>query len=465
MDVLPALNRGVVSRAIALSSLLSFFSKVVSLAASTMTFVVLTPMLYGYWRIALALTSATVGWLTSPSSFLMVEVLRGKDDRVSPEGKNIWRTYVVVSSVFALILMLALLGAAPFLRASLQVPDVRLLLIACLLIPFWVIKSHALTAIQISFNFKKLLFVQVIEGSVYLAALFLFIIKLKLGVLGLGVAQLTTALSGICLTTGPLIGLMGSISWQDLKQGAIAGLIVLKKHGKWAIAFKWLKDATDTLRIWLLNAFLGPTAVGLFSLVDALIGHVSSIVNTLPAFTAALPRYVHDPERLKAATQTAIRYSLLVFWGVFVLSSILIPFAIPWIFPKYSAAIPYYLAMSLILLTLGISSVLTAIFPALGYQRALFQAQAWRFVVTGLNIVLLVRFLGLWVMPLEYVICSFLFLLYRWSYLKKQQNWQLRFYDLLPGIAEIREGVIIIIRQSVYFKKYVKMIFGLATIE
>ncbi len=429
-----------VGNAIVQSSLGSFFAKASGVLSSLIIFRSLDPATYGVWRLALALTALLLGLLTALSAIVAVEAIRSLPEAGQKTGLILWRGFVRITLLCAVLLCgLGIVFVRP-VAAFLKVPDTRLVVLALILVFFWLLKSHVMTWFTISYQFDKQLRLQVIESVAYVSLLAFFLLVRDDGALGLGLANVFV--SGlISVVSAPLLlkGLK-RCPRSSLKQEVVTLLRLLRQHGKWALVSDILKDYLDAGRIWLLGFFLGPAAVGLYGLADSLFGHIISLINVGPAISASLPRFVSDRERLTAAMAHAARVGSLVSCGVFVFSWVTVPFILPWVFPKFIPAIPLYLIISGALLAGGVGVVLGTMYPALRLQKTLFSLLMIRVILSfGFLYVFLPR-IGIWALGIELLLGNYLFVWMRFHLLRKTLSIHKGFFAFCaPRVGDLQE--------------------------
>lgn len=429
-----------VGNAIVQSSLGSFVAKASGVLSSLIIFRSLDPSSYGVWRLALALTALLLGLLTALSAIVTVEAIRSLPEVGHKTGLILWRGFVRITLLCAVLVSgLGIVFVRP-VAAFLKVPDTRLVVLALVLVFFWLVKSHVMTWFTISYQFNKQLRLQVIESVAYVSLLAFFLLVREDGALGLGFANVLV--SGLISAVSAPLLLQGlkQCPRSSLQQEIVALLRLLRQHGKWALVSDTLKDYLDAGRIWLLGFFLGPAAVGLYGLADSLFGHIISLVNIGPAVSASLPRFVNDRERLTAAMAHAARVGSLISCGVFLFSWATVPLILPWVFPKFIPAIPLYLIISGALLAGGVGVVLGTMYPALRLQKTLFILLVIRVILSfGFLYIFLPR-IGIWALGIELLFGNYLFVWMRFHLLRKTLSIHKGFFAFCtPRSEDVRE--------------------------
>lgn len=408
-----------VGNAIVQSSLGSMVAKVSGVLSSLIIFRSLDPATYGVWRLALALTALLLGWLTALTSVISVEAIRSLPEGEAKTGLVLWRGFVRITLACSIVMAgIGIIFAQP-IATLIKVSDPQLVILALLLVIFWLLKSHAMSWLLISYQFREQLRLQIIESSAYLALLVLFLLVRGGGAKGLGMANVGAACL-ISLVSIPILlrGLRAcpTSSWMHEVKSVFH---LLRQHGKWALGFDILKDNLDAGRIWLIAYFLGPTAVGLYGLADSLLGHLTSFVNIGPAVTSSLSRLISDRTRLPGAMAHAARVGTLTSLGVFVFSFISVSLIIPWLFPKFAPAIPLYYILSFAIFVVGIGVVLNTIYPALRQQKTIFFLLAIRIVASFTFLVIFLPRIGIWAIGIEVLFGNYLFVWMRFRQMRK----------------------------------------------
>lgn len=162
--------------------------------------------------------------------------------------------------------------------------------------------------------------------------------------------------------------------WKGLSGVRLAGwkiiYEILKRHGKWQIIAEILSSPVNAIKYWLIKVFVSVEAIGLLSLANSLFSVLASLV---PLRAVALPIVVkkaHDKPLFVKLLRKLTKYSMIVHMLIILAAQIIIVPLIPFVFPKYTLAIPIFQLLTLRLLFNSTSITQTAAF--LAYQRQKF---------------------------------------------------------------------------------------------
>jgi len=189
---------------------------------------------------------------------------------------------------------------------------------------------------------------------------------------------------------------------------------LMREHGKWGMATNYLNNFSNNIRLWIIKAFLGADAVGLFSLASSLFSHAASLIQINGVIAPILPRYVRDGGRLARLVSKSMKYQLAGFLVSAVGTSIAFPILIMNFFPQFAPALPLFFIIIFTMVPSSISSILTVTFTALQAQRELFFAT----LIKTLSIVLvappLIMAFGVYGIAIEFFVTAVIFTLERY---------------------------------------------------
>lgn len=177
-----------------------------------------------------------------------------------------------------------------------------------------------------------------------------------------------TSLSAL-IFTGSVAKIWKSLSGAQLASWKIV-YEILKRHGKWQIIAEILSSPVNAIKYWFIKIFISVEAIGLLSLAQSLFSVLASLV---PLRAVALPIVVkkaQDKPFFVKLLRKLTKYSMIVHMLIILAAQIIIAPLIPFVFPKYTLAIPIFQLLSLRLLFNSTSITQVAAF--LAYQRQKF---------------------------------------------------------------------------------------------
>lgn len=280
---------------------------------------------------------------------------------------------------------------------------------------------------------------------------------LMLVLFSLGPFHTTHALATYLVPLGffiliPLLGyrrqpLLTMPSYAEIKT-ALRGLFLA--HGKWAIASDYINNFSQSIRPFVVRAFVGTEAVALISVAQNFIAAVKSVFPMREVLTPILPRSGDDPEKLAAQINRATKYATFGYVAVGIAAALGIPVLTHLFFPKYFPSLPFFYLLLAGLPFFGFRSVALPVFYALKQQRMLMVITASRTVaIAALNIFLTYLF-GLWGAATEMVLIGVLTApAYARAIHRILPQWQWRWKDLVTFdaydrvvLADIRNRVL-----------------------
>jgi O-antigen/teichoic acid export membrane protein len=228
---------------------------------------------------------------------------------------------------------------------------------------------------------------------------------------------------------------------------------LMASHGKWGIATNYLNNFANNIRLWIIKAFLGADAVGLFALASSLFAHTLSLLQLNSVITPILPQYAHQPARFNRLVDKSIKYQFLGYTLSGILTAIGFPLLIHYFFPKFLPALPLFSIMVFTVVPAAVSGVLTAVFTALQAQRELFFATLVKTFIIALIAPPLIIFFGVHGVAIEFFLTTLLFTLERYRVLRKRMpSFKIRARDMFSLDQDDR---IIIQALRSYARKYI----------
>lgn len=207
---------------------------------------------------------------------------------------------------------------------------------------------------------------------------------------------------------------------------------LLKFHGKWGVFSSYLGTVGRNIRPWIIKIFLGTEAVGLFAVVQGLVGHTVSLIPLDRVMAPIIPRYIDAKERLYRVIAKAIKYQLLGYLLVSIALALLSPYGIAWFFPQYVPAVPLFQIMLIMLVSTAFDVIFSSVFYALQAQRNLFWASLYKLTLAVLLMPPFLYVFGLYGIAYANILVNFLYVWERYITLKR----------LMPGFSLDVKGLI-----------------------
>ena len=167
-------------------------------------------------------------------------------------------------------------------------------------------------------------------------------------------------------------------------------------HGKWALIGDFVNNANQSIRPFIIKAFVGTEAVALISVAQNLISYAKSLFPIRDILSPVLPRALHDPKRLYMQINRATKYATVGYIFLGLASGLGAPLLIYTLFPKYMSSLPIFYILLLGFPFQGFRLVAPPVFYALKEQRVLTRVTVGRtLLLIPLN-ALFTYFFGIW---------------------------------------------------------------------
>ncbi len=418
-----------IGRAVSLVTIATWAGKIGALAAAFIIFRTFSPETYGLWRFVLAFYVFIMGWMAAPVSVITTEAIRDREQTGSGfEGRLALKGYFRLLAFLGVVLSIA-----GFIFRDVAVEQFHLVRMDLYLIGIGVffagiLRLMASSYIQYGYSFRAFLRMQAAESFSYPIFIFLFVIVWPMGIAGVAWASLvSTGLSLLAIST-LLLSVRHSLPSGGIKRELRALFRIFRHHGKWAIFTDISKSVLDFTRLGLIRALFGDAGVGIFSLADSLIGHVTSLISLGQPVSSAMPNLLHDKPALKRTMTDVVKFGSLAYAISIVISWIGLPF-LPWLFPKYEPATWLYFFMSFALFVGGLTTMMNALFPALRWQKPLFFFSAAKLLILVITLPLFATLGFIPAVAFEFVFSSFFFAAVRFIWLRRE----------LPETPSLRE--------------------------
>ncbi len=216
-----------------------------------------------------------------------------------------------------------------------------------------------------------------------------------------------------------------------------APLHLVATHGKWSVFSSYLGTVGKNIRPWIIGSILGTQAVGLFAVVQGLIGHVVSLFPLDQVLAPMLPQQMQDKPRFYKIIGKAVKYELAGYLVVSVAAALLSPYFISLFFPQYVPAVPLFQIMLVMLASSAFDVIFSSVFFAIQAQRSLFWASVYKLVLALVIMPPMLYFFGLFGIAYANIIINYLYVWERYRKLTRlMPGFSLRFKDFITVDAE-----------------------------
>ena len=368
-----------------------------------------------YGTVQLVLSFFSFGILFNLSAFhdLFVAEMGIKRNSSPVCSKGLFWGYLKAQTLFGIILWLIFFFGAGFFPAG-SGEYVRI-------ISFLFLLSPVREAVQLLFNvelrFRALAIFSCLEQVSRLVILVVGLVWLDARI---GAVLFSTVLSqalALIITVPALLSAYQK--YRSVIYERVSIIKILFAHGKWGLFVSYVSNFNKTLRIWLVQIFLGTEAVGLYGVATNLFSHTRSLLPISEVASPIIPQYAGDPSRLSLIVNKGLKYSMLGYVTLGVVGALIFPPIITYLFPHFAASIPLYQLMLLGLIPHSLSIILTPIFYAYRAQKSLFFAYTRRIILTALFLPLFIWMFGLPGIAIEFVITALIFALDRYVMARK----------------------------------------------
>ncbi len=394
-----------IEKAVLLTNISSYVMKGTGILASFLVLHVLSPAEFGLWKVAMAIAGVASSWFMAIHPAVTAEMIRAEVDHgVERHGLILWKGYWRLTLVLTLLASVLAVFMGAMISRWFGLTDVRLFYLAMGLMFLWVVKVHAQIWSKVLYQFRPMLWSQIIEGVSYLGLLWVFLYGMRAGALGLGIANLVSVMLGLCCSGWLILKGWRHCPATSIQQDLVQLTNLLRQHGKWAFVLKLLKDNIDAFRIWFIQWMIGPYAVGLYSFAQSILVQFLTILNIETAFVATITRVVDVRDRFLALMGQAVRLSTVVYTAIFVTACIAVPLAVPLLFPAYVPGITVFLTIAPYIILNGMYAILSNVFHILRWQKKLCLIYLGRVVLFAIMIVTIGWKRPLVVASLEFVV-------------------------------------------------------------
>lgn len=452
------LNKTDVALSVTKASFASWISKFGSIASAILILRFIDPAQYGVWRFVMASVYFVLGWVGSPFSLVVTEAIH---DSVAEEkggaqryqGRLALRGYLRLSVTVAVLLGGVAMLFADALAQMMYLPTPWIVRLAGLLLIMNGLRTVASAWILVTVRFGQHVRIQFVESIAYPVMIGLLLVGGISGWLAVALGAVLAGFAALAVSVPLLLEANRQLPRAGVREETKALYQIFRDHGKWAMANDMLKDALDAGRVWLVRHLFGDAIVGIYGLADSLYGHITSLVSATQVYASSLPRIMTDQKKMREFVVDMVKFGTAAY-GMFVVLSW---FAMPvfsTLFPKYQAAIPLYMLMSITLFNGGLATFLNAYYPIKRWQRPLFFMSVLRTTASFLLLVLLAPLGAVYALAGEMVLTGYLFSGMRYLYLRSRQpDMALTWHELMLGREDRQRFRQQVFRQVSWFSR------------
>jgi O-antigen/teichoic acid export membrane protein len=280
------------------------------------------------------------------------------------------------------------------------------------------VRSILLVYFSVMFKFRELSLLGIFEECVKLIAIFFYVSFSGLGIV--------TMLWAIVLSQGfavvfliPRFIRLYRRHLREVVAEAVTPASLFYAHGKWGLAINYLSNFGGSMRLWLIKAFVGTEAVGLFAVATGLLGHTRALIPLGNIISPIIPQYVADRPRFYRIVKRSIKYQVIGYSAIGIGALVVFPYVLSMLFPEYVTAFPLFQILLITLVPTAFASVFNQMFFALQEQKSLFYSLIVRTALSLALLPVLTSLFGQAGMAYEFVLVTVLFTFERYRVLQK----------------------------------------------
>lgn len=339
-----------------------------------------------------------------------------------PKAKKIFKDYLTLRNILSFSVFIVFLAGSFFVEnwfTSNVINSIRIYALTFLLAP---IRS----SISIIFSVAKNFFLQgfLLFSEEFFRFFFIYYffnfsdLRLEGVFWALFLGQLLSTFS-VFMAYRKIVKILGN----QIAEGKRFDFIkIMLEHGKWATLSSYFNSFGQNIRIWVIKLILGTEAVGVFSFAYTLMSHVLSLFNISSVVTPILSESVSDQSRFNKILSKSLKYQLLVYFIIMLLSFILAELFVDLFFPNYLSSLPIFYIMLLALPVIGVAAVINILFFIYKAQKQLFDAIFLKNLSALVCSFIGIYFMGILGTGIEYVISAVVFIIARSSLIMKERS-------------------------------------------
>lgn len=378
--------------------------------------------LYDYGLLTLALSLVGISEIIlslTIQDVITSDVSRFLGTKRLGEVKNLLTRFTQVEIILGIIIFLSLyIAANTYIRTEHGEQVSRLVMVFAILPFLNSIKYSYYVAFRSHMRFKVISFANISENVGRFISIAFLVFFLKYGLIGGAISYLLGTFTGILIGTPYFIKIINNYrNIENIKEEML--IKTIKGHGKWAIIQVPFKNLSGNIRPWIIQFFLGVEMVAIFSVARSTLGFFSSLFPIREIIFPTLSHGISDLSKTKEVVYRGIKYSLLVFGIITILSYFATPFLFKILFPKYMDSVPIFRILIFHLIVLSFQIIQRPIFYALQMQKIWMYLIILNFFLILLIGVPLAFFLGLPGIAFEFVLSSLIMVIVRFFILRK----------------------------------------------
>lgn len=365
---------------------------------------------YGLWQLVLGLIGL-VGLISLPG---MEEVFLSDISRLIGRGKH--KTGRLVFLQFSLLLVItSFLAMGVFIAAPYVLDQFtgialhEILVIASLYFPFFAANRILTTFFNSRLAYLTVQKLQAVSRIVYIALLVLFLVVLDSGLATIVYAFTFTPLVASIIFLPRFIRVWRSEVYEVDERVEISLKTIMRGHGKWALAARYVDHFLQSIRPWILGFFLGVEGLAIISIAQSFFGEFSQLIPLNNVLGSAFARHIDKSvQEMKSILHTGVKYIVLLYSLAVIPITLLMYPLTNLIFPQYILSTPLLMIMLIALPIAPILSITTKLFYADLKQKELFLVNMFPKAASLVLTIVLAFSLGLVGVAIERVVSYYL---------------------------------------------------------
>ena len=415
----------------------SLYSKLLALFLSLVLFRQMSLHQYGSYQLAVSVWGITsILLFQGLASFVLARASRFRANEQSEMVDELLRgffLFLLLSACATFIVAKIYLSLAVSIRGDGLISNsVSLLAVSSFAYPFGILNR---TLLLLHHRFTQVNAITVLEESVkVLVICALFVLGYKEAqsvILGIVVGSYVATITGMFLARKGLAPIIRGMSFSALNNI----FRIIREEGVWSVLQKQVRQFGQSLRVFLVETMLGREAVALFGFAEKIL---SQILGLFRLEDSLVPMLAGEKERarVKLVFHLGVKYLFIVYTVAAIIALVATPIAVPQLFPKYISAIRLTQILLLFLPIAGVASLLSSFFISHHSQKRQFTLVSLRWLWFMPFAWILVRWIGLGGIAVEYVVSLYLFSFLRYRSLIAAIPWLRIEFSKMCSIAK-----------------------------
>lgn len=348
----------------------SYAKKVATFAISFFILKALTVYQFGVYQLLLSLYAIVSDVVHDAFSPIVVNDLnRFIGEGREREAKRLFLEYSAFRIGFSAVPLVGILLAAPLLHRWLSAEMITWFTLLSGLFIIEAVTGLATLTLGLRLQFHATASRPTVQKLVQLLILAYFYFFSNIGITEVLISQLVSPLATVAVLA-PLV----VRAWKPWRVRGMEKPIlwhILRSYGKWEVPQLFFRDLIGKLRPWIIKAFIGTEAVGLFGIANISVSMLRDAVTTR-TLSALIPRKIHEEEYLNFLFIYGTKYFMLLGLAVALLGAVGFPIAVTVFFPPYAAAIPLFYILLPSILIFTFTKVINLLLLAKREQKLIF---------------------------------------------------------------------------------------------